>query len=270
MTITSHKKLPVIIAVSCALWPQAVLAGASKWDETMGARLRIVTEDPQPGSETLRAILQIDLESGWKTYWREPGASGIPPKIDAVSGASAADVHFPVPHWVDQSYGSWAGYTEPVSLPITFALEPDATALSASVFLGICHDVCVPVTGQIDVPLGASSGSALQAIQVDAAFAGLPGGNTEALSIGKPGWTEGGLLEIRVAHDDGDGETQLFLAAGEGRGFKKPVVADESAGETVFRAEPLFDPAEAGGFALTAAARHGLDTAEVTAEVAAP
>lgn len=269
MIITRDKKLPFTIALLCALWSQPSLAGASQWDETMGARLRVITEDLQPDSKTLRGVLQIELEPGWKTYWREPGASGIPPRVEAISGASEAAVHFPIPHWVDQSYGSWAGYTEPVSLPITFKLEDGASTIAVDVFLGICHDVCVPVTGQFEVPLGHSSGSMLQSIQVDAAFADLPGGNTEALSIGDPVWTEDGALEISVVHADDD-ITQLFLAGGENRGFKKPIAVVEEGSETVFLAEPLFDPAQAGAFDLVMAARNGNSTAEITARIAAP
>jgi len=270
MNLILNIKLPVIIAMLCALWSQPALAGASPWDEMMGARLRIVTETLEPGTETLRGVLQIDLEPGWKTYWREPGASGIPPMIEVASGATDATIHFPIPHWVDQSYGSWAGYTEPVSLPLTFALEDGATAVAVDVFLGICREVCVPVTGRFEVPLGQSSGSTLQSIQVDAAFSNLPGLNTEALSIGSPSWTGDGMLEIRVTHNKGDGDTQLFLAGGEGRGFKKPLAVGEDADATVFHAEPLFDPAEAGTFDLIMAARHGIDTAEITAQVTAP
>lgn len=262
--------MPPIVAVLCALWSHPALAGASKWEETEGARLRIVTEERQPDSDTLRGILQVDLEPGWKTYWREPGASGIPPKIDAISGASHVATRFPVPHWVDQSYGSWAGYTEPVSLPVIFTLEDGANAVAVDVFLGICHDVCVPVTGRLEAPLGRTSGSTLQSMQVDAAFANLPGGNTAALSIGDPEWTEDGTLKIRVAHGAGGHDPQLFLAGGEKHGFKKPVVADGDASGTTFLAEPLFDPVKAGTFNLVMAARNGNDTAEITASVTAP
>jgi DsbC/DsbD-like thiol-disulfide interchange protein len=263
-------KLHAIIALSCALWSQPALAGASKWQEMMGARLRVVTESRQPDMKTLRGVLQIDLDPGWKTYWREPGASGIPPQINVAEGATGAEIHFPIPHWVDQSYGSWAGYSEPVSLPVTFMLEDGATQIAVDVFLGICRDVCVPVTGRFEVPLERSTGGTLQSIQVDAAFGNLPGDNSEALSISEPLWTGDGLLEIRVAHGESGGDTQLFLAGGEKHGFKKPVAVNQDTAETVFHAEPLFDPAKAGTFDLVLAARHGIDTAEITTQVAMP
>lgn len=270
MNLTENCKFAFIIAVLCALPGEPALAGSSDWIEMEGARLRVVTETPGPGAKTLRGILQVDLEPGWKTYWREPGASGIPPQVNVAEGASEATVHFPVPHWVDQSYGSWAGYTEPLSLPLTFHLEDGATAVAVDVFLGICDEVCVPVTGRFEVPLGQSSASALHSIQVDAAFANLPGPNTEALSIGEPFWTEEGMLEIRIRHHESGGETELFLAGGPHREFRKPVAVSEGLAETVFRAMPLFDPSDGGTFELIAAARHGNDSAEITIQLGAP
>ena len=37
------------------------------------------------------AALQISLAPGWKTYWRQPGDTGIPPKFD-FTGSSNLDV----------------------------------------------------------------------------------------------------------------------------------------------------------------------------------
>ncbi len=31
---------------------------------------------------TRMAAVQLDLEPGWKTYWRAPGDAGIPPSFD--------------------------------------------------------------------------------------------------------------------------------------------------------------------------------------------
>ena len=39
---------------------------------------------------TLRAGIEIRLDRGWKTYWRYPGDSGVPPRFDSTSGAAKA------------------------------------------------------------------------------------------------------------------------------------------------------------------------------------
>ena len=250
------------------------LAGQSPWQDFEGARLRLVTEDMRRADGRLRGALQIDLKPGWKTYWREPGSAGIPPQIGVSGGfASSVDIHYPVPEWVTDDYGSWAGYKQPVSLPLTFSVAGDgsASAIDTDVFLGICKNVCVPVSASLTISLASASGGSLQTIQVDAAFAGLPGGNTETLTIGEPSWTSDGMLEVRLSHqgDSGD-ETELFVAAGTAHAFRKPVPVSSDAGSTVFHVQPVFDPAESGSVELILTARHGIDTAEVQVKINAP
>ena len=51
------------------------------------------------------AALQITLAPGWKTYWRQPGDTGIPPRFD-FSGSenlTILDVIYPAPKitWQD-------------------------------------------------------------------------------------------------------------------------------------------------------------------------
>jgi len=272
MAFSPYSKFPVILAISCALSPQPVMAAASHWEETDGGRLRIVTEPWQAGMTTLRGALQIELEPGWKTYWREPGSAGIPPQVAVAGEAAQVAIHFPVPNWVDDDYGSWAGYKHPVTLPLTFTLAKDNSSrdISADVFLGICKEICIPVAAHFEVPLTVSTGSSLQTMQVDAAFAALPGGNSEALSIGVPSWTEEGKLEVSLAHRGGAGEAQLFLSAGAEHQFRKPVAVSEDGTTTVFRADPLFDPGKDSDVEMIVAARRGDDTAETTLRMPAP
>ena len=59
-------------------------AGASSSDvfRTDGGSLRLVTTGLAGPDGIVRGALEIALEPGWKTYWREPGSSGVPPQID--------------------------------------------------------------------------------------------------------------------------------------------------------------------------------------------
>jgi DsbC/DsbD-like thiol-disulfide interchange protein len=45
------------------------------------------------------AALQLDMAPGWKTYWRQPGDSGIPPRFDfsQTEGLQAVEVFYPTP-----------------------------------------------------------------------------------------------------------------------------------------------------------------------------
>ncbi|WP_158284782.1 protein-disulfide reductase DsbD domain-containing protein [Oricola cellulosilytica] len=248
-------------------------AGASKWQETDGGRLRIVTEPVQPGSTSLRGALQIDLVPGWKTYWREPGSAGVPPQITAMSGAhDEVRIDFPVPHWVDDPYGAWAGYTEPVTLPLTFGIDPDSppAVIEANVFLGICKDVCIPFTAKVDIEISGGQSERLQGLLVSAAHGALAPDSSDALSVRNVRWTETGALEIRVSTDDANSkEMALFVSGGTERPFQKPVQTATGV-EATFAVQPLFDTEEAGAFDLVIAARHGADTVETTISLPAP
>lgn len=92
--------------------------------------------------------LQVLLQPNWKTYWRVPGAGGIPPSINLVGkNLKSFTVQLPLPkrfHGVD---GETIGYkNETVFL---FTVEPVDVALpvivEASAFIGVCDTICIPV-----------------------------------------------------------------------------------------------------------------------------
>ncbi|MAS06742.1 MAG: hypothetical protein CL534_18930 [Ahrensia sp.] len=264
-------KWPVIFALFCGVVPQQAAAAASQWQETDGARLRIVAEPAREGATELRGMLQIELEPGWKTYWREPGAAGIPPQISLGDGADVT-IHYPAPEWHDDPYGSWAGYAQPVALPLTFTTSAGTwpATLKAGVFLGICRDVCVPVSMDFAVPIDEAKPNAMQTLLLDTAFSSLPAGQSERLSIADAAWTKDGVLEIRLHHAASDSDPQLFVSAGTSRPFKKPELVSDDGETALFRVEPVFDPAKAGELTLIVTARDGVDAVERALTVSSP
>ncbi|MEM8555507.1 MAG: protein-disulfide reductase DsbD domain-containing protein [Pseudomonadota bacterium] len=93
--------------------------------------------------------LRLDLADGWKTYWRSPGDTGIPPQFDWSDSENIADVriHWPRPEVFD-TYGQRSiGYGSDVILPVevTPADPSKPIRLHGQASLGVCHDVCVPV-----------------------------------------------------------------------------------------------------------------------------
>jgi DsbC/DsbD-like thiol-disulfide interchange protein len=271
--IDTRSLAPLIAVWILAASTAAANAAASGWEETDGGRLRIVTEAWQSGMTELRGVLQIELAPGWKTYWREPGSAGIPPSVtpegDSLTGIT---IGFPPPVWVDDPYGSWAGYTQPVALPLTFSLIegalPEPVALD--VFLGICKDVCIPVSHRFELPLGKDNATSIHAMTVSAAFAALPHGESDRLGIETAAWTADGELEIAVWHDHGATDIALFVSAGPDLPFSKPSVASSDAGRTVFHVQPVFDTGGAGDIDLLVTARNGGDSVETRVDVIAP
>ncbi|PYE46361.1 DsbC/DsbD-like thiol-disulfide interchange protein [Rhizobium sp. PP-F2F-G20b] len=157
------------------------LAARSAWVETVGGGIRLVT-GARLADGTLPAMLEIRLEPGWRTYWTDPGSSGIPPEVTITGkGAGAGSLVYsglrlPAPKRFAEGDLDYTGYDRPVSFPLL--LRSDAgkdLTLEASVFLGICKSICIPVQAELDLALAADAAdNPLDTARVRAAFAALP------------------------------------------------------------------------------------------------
>jgi len=139
-------------AVACAALPVAADIGDV-------AQLEVI-----PGWTTSNgaqmAGLNITLAPGWKTYWRAPGDGGIPPVMSFEGSENIATARFlwPVPEVFVQNGMRSVGYQEGVVLPIELSRSGDGPIhLSGSIQIGVCEEICVPVTLPIDAVLPESS-----------------------------------------------------------------------------------------------------------------
>jgi len=97
--------------------------------------------------------LRISLAPGWKTYWRAPGDGGIPPVMSIGESENIAghQFHWPTPEVMYQNGMRSIGYDGGVVLPLE--LEPMGDGpmqLTGSLQIGICDEICVPVTFSLD------------------------------------------------------------------------------------------------------------------------
>jgi len=159
--------IPLLFAASSAA------AASSSWVETPGGDVRLVAL-PASADGTMRAMLDIRLHDGWKTYWRDPGGSGIPPSV-AVTGATLTSVGFPAPKRLGDAETHYIGYDRPVRLPLT--LDKAGGPITATVFIGVCKEICIPVQAELTVDAsGESFANPLEEAAVTDAEAALPGG----------------------------------------------------------------------------------------------
>lgn len=212
------------LSLTCALGigSGAALASSSAWHDAEGGRVRLVTTGQPDAEGKLRGALQIDLKPGWKTYWRDPGGSGVPPSIDVSASPTvvSAVLDFPPPKHQNDGYAIWAGYSHPVSLPVAFQLKPEAKAgqIDASVFLGICETICIPLQAKLPVDTGAAAEDAADKAVVDQAFASLPQPATETFGANVVEATDK-TATIEVTHDGDAKDVELFLAGDSGYMF---------------------------------------------------
>jgi DsbC/DsbD-like thiol-disulfide interchange protein len=156
----------IVAILAAGMLPSAVQPGdASSWKQGFHSRVRLISGGMEKGR--LLAGIEIVLDQGFKTYWRTPGESGLPPRFDwsGSSNASAIDVRWPAPKRSEDAGGVAYGYGDRVILPVlvTPADAAKPTRLNLTVDYGVCKDICIPAQAELDVAL--ASGSHYAAIE---------------------------------------------------------------------------------------------------------
>ncbi|WP_113912394.1 protein-disulfide reductase DsbD domain-containing protein [Roseovarius dicentrarchi] len=111
---------------------------------------------------THMAAVELRLAPGWKTYWRAPGDLGIPPRFDWRGSGNLAgvDIRWPTPRRIQQGDDITIGYHDILVLPLhVMAKDPRKDIdLTGTVDLGVCRDVCMPLTLSLsaNLPNGAA------------------------------------------------------------------------------------------------------------------
>lgn len=215
------------------LAPALAHAGASDWHEMTGGKLRLVTEQAQGADGALRGALEIHLEEGWKTYWQEPGESGVAPQISLHRPDTAKGValRFPAPQRFDDGTSQWAGYAGDVTLPVVVTgLADDDALLGVDIFLGVCETICVPVQATLTVTPREDIGP-IDAAGIAGAFANLPGEAQNGFEVVRVG-READVLVIEADLPGGFETADLFLAGHDGLMLAAPEFTPGSSGGT--------------------------------------
>lgn len=167
-----------IAILSAASGAQAGELRASAWLDLKEAQVRLVAETPAAAGSTLRAGLEVRLAEGFKTYWRSPGDSGVPPHFDfsRSSGLGALAVSFPFPESFDDGTGGKAwGYKHAVILPISGPVKDAGAVLRLKLDFAVCGTLCIPLSGEFALDLArAPRAEATTAAALAAARAAVP------------------------------------------------------------------------------------------------
>lgn len=108
-----------------------------------------------------RAGVLVELEPGWKTYWRVPGDTGIPPQFDWTGSRNigAIEVGYPVPSRFQDAGGESIGYHGQVLFPLSVKPgKPDEMVqLQLNMFFAACNAICIPATAKAGLLLNSST-----------------------------------------------------------------------------------------------------------------
>jgi DsbC/DsbD-like thiol-disulfide interchange protein len=127
---------------------------ASPWQRGAHSAVRLLAGS-RSGSVLLGGIA-VQLDPGWKTYWRTSGDSGVPPRFDfsKSDNIEAVTVLWPAPMKFDDGGGGFSlGYHDQVVLPlriVTKNTDKPAT-LRADISYAVCERICIPIEANAEL-----------------------------------------------------------------------------------------------------------------------
>ena len=126
----------------------------SAWQRDTHSAIRLLAGS-RSGAVLLGGI-SIQLHPGWKTYWRNPGDSGVPPRFDfsRSDNVEAVTVLWPAPMKFDDGAGGFSlGYKKLVVLPLRIAVKntDKPVTLRADISYAVCDKLCVPVDARAEL-----------------------------------------------------------------------------------------------------------------------
>lgn len=189
----------------------------------------------------------VELDPGWKTYWRMPGDAGIPPAFTWTTSAPAdVSVDFPVPARHTDKSGDTIGYQTEVLFPVTVTPKgAGALDLGLDMFFAVCKDVCIPAEANASIALGPEERDPLGSLRAEAARASVPtpGTAVSGATLSSPGGKPVLQLSLKEKPDD------IFVETGGSAYFRQPAFLAD--GHTALLGiDNLSDPAKLSGQSL--------------------
>ena len=139
---------------------------ASAWVKDAHSSLRLLAGS-RTGSVLVGGV-EIQLQPGWKTYWRTPGDSGVPPRFDFSKSTNVESVTplYPAPKKFDDGAGGVSyGYHKHVIFPLRIVPKNpnEPVQLRAAISYAVCEKLCLPVEAEAELAF-TSAASALDSL----------------------------------------------------------------------------------------------------------
>jgi DsbC/DsbD-like thiol-disulfide interchange protein len=127
---------------------------ASLWQRDGHSAVRLLAGS-RSGAVLLGGIA-FQLQPGWKTYWRTPGDSGVPPRFDfsKSDNIEAVTVLWPAPTKFDDGAGGHSlGYHDTIVLPLRIVAKntDKPVTLRAGINYAVCEKLCIPVEANAEL-----------------------------------------------------------------------------------------------------------------------
>lgn len=251
---------PVLVLLCCLR-----LAGAGFLFGEKPVEASLVAERAAlvPG-QTATVALRLVHAAGWHTYWKNPGASGLPTKLEwtVPPGFAAGEIRWPAPEITDTgglvTYGYGGEQLLLVDIAVPATAQPGASVtLRARAEWLMCKESCVPGEAKVALTLpvaAAAATDAAWATKIAAARESLPQ-PTDRLAA--RAYRNGRELTIRVGPRNGVAPVArdvAFLSADgavEAQAWQPAQAVDGALSFTVRLADAVEMPRELAGLLVS-------------------
>ncbi len=198
--------------VQSQVWPVSkALAATSDWSSAERYKVRLIAAKVAADGAAPRVMVgvEIRLDKGWKTYWRAPGDSGVPPYFDFSQSTNLASavVHYPAPHRYTDESGDALVYERVVVFPVSI-VRGDPTKpvkVKLNVDFGVCEKVCIPASATLSLIVPANMNASGEGALIAKAMEHVP---RRAAEVRK---SDPKLIGVRVV-PSGSGKAFIFKA----------------------------------------------------------
>jgi DsbC/DsbD-like thiol-disulfide interchange protein len=178
----NNKRILILTFFFCSFvlinWGKAGSLNASPVAKVKGdyGSVEIIDGWQKKNGEYQTSLLFL-LNPGWKTYWRNPGESGLKPSFDwsKSQNLDSANVLWPHPLIFNETGIVIYGFKSQLLLPIL--IKPDQafknTDLNLKLEFGVCSEICIPILANLSKP-NIGNGSQQEILQIRKAINDLP------------------------------------------------------------------------------------------------
>jgi DsbC/DsbD-like thiol-disulfide interchange protein len=253
------KFLLAILLSLVAVLPLAEASSTASADRSAARLFQAATSD---GAWT--AGIEIKLADGWKTYWRMPGDSGVPPQFDwsKSTNLKSVAIGWPAPRRYRDAAGETIGYTTRVVFPLHIEPVDGSKPVNAvlSLFYAVCKDICIPVQADLALEFSLSPPPSLRdKTLLDSFAARIPAAPSSSMipaiqALRLAGVAKGHVLEVTLKDSLPSKTADIFIEGYPKAYFRKPAPAQPGSSEVStfhLTVDGLDDAAELRGKQLT-------------------
>ena len=199
------RQLATILFSVFALFTMTVRAAHTE------AQLLLSADTVRPG-DTVLAGVQLKMETGWHTYWKNPGDSGQATEIkwQLPPGVTAGKIQWPLPKKLPPAEVTTYGYEDEVVLLVPLKIETNAPAgalnLAAKVSWLECKESCIPASANVEakINIGSETKTSADAATIESWRSKVP--QTNAFYQFQASWDSppaGDIRPVIISNDSG-------------------------------------------------------------------